>query len=250
MRTQSTRTATARKNPAASNNSMGLMMMVSLFLFAISGAFWIAKDTGFTINSGLFNNGRDSMLSDEQQSALSARHVNRKFVMGGVYLGMSQQAVLDIHPEAQVGVDRTGEPVITIHTPDGVMVAWLYSNNNYIEVGGEVVHDTTQRVYRLRLDEGFSHLSEQDILARYAHEYGRPIEANCSRSGLGDAPRCTYRWWGGDGIALEASAKKKVNVGGTIYTQLTTTAISTIKSPKVSVVRLSDVSVAQRWGNN
>lgn len=250
MRTARTRSATLRKSAAASYNPMGLLLMMSLFMFAITGAFWVANDAGFTINSGLFSQSRQSALSDEQLGALSARHVNRKFVMGGVYLGMSQQEVLGIHPDAQPGVDRSGEPTLTIQTPDGVMVAWLYSNNRYIELGGDIVHDTTQRVYRLRLDEGFTTLSEQDILSRYAHEYGRPIGANCSRAGLGDTPRCTYQWLGGNGISLETTAKKKTDPHGRTYTQLTTTATNTIKTQKVSVVRLSDVSFERRLGTN
>lgn len=246
MRTAIPRSATRRKNAKASYNPMGFLLMMSMFLFLISGAFWVANDTGFTINSGLFGNGRQSALSDEQQGALNARHINRKFVMGGVYLGMSQQDVLSIHPDAHLGVDRTGEQTLTIQTPDGIMLAWLYSNDNYIELGGDIVHDTTLRVYRLRLDEGFSTLSEQDILSRYTREYGRPIDATCSRSGLGDTPRCTYQWLGGNGIALQTSAKKKTDASGRTYTQLTTTATDTIKTQNVSVVRLSNVSFEQR----
>lgn len=246
MRTVKARSADRRNKPSPSLNPMGLLTMMSLFMFTITGAFWIANDTGFTINSALFGKGRQSALSDEQLGALNARHVNRKFVMGGVYLGMSQQDVLATHPDAQLGVDRTGEPTLFIPTPNGVMVAWLYSNDNYVELGGDIVHDTTLRVYRLRLEEGYTTLSEQDILSRYTREYGRPIDANCNRAGLGDTPRCTYQWLGGDGIALQTSAKKKTDPSGRSYTQLTTTATNTIKTQGVSVVRLSDVSFDRR----
>lgn len=226
------------------NNPMGTLVLTSLFMLIVATAIWQANADGFSISGGLFAKNKTPAISDEVRTELGNRHINRKFVMGGVQLGMAQHAIESAHPEAQAGLDRAGQPVITIPTPNGMMVAWLFTKDDYTEVAGTVVRDDIARVYRLRLDEAFVDLSEQEILNRYGREYGRPLEATCTRAGQGDTPRCSYRWWGGDGIALEAIAKKKVDRNGRIYTQLTTIATNTIKTHKTSVVSLSRISDA------
>lgn len=242
------RTVAATAGLSTANNPTGLLLLMGLFLFAISGAYWYSNDMGFNIKVGSLFLGGKAELSDATRNALSKRRVNRKFVMGGVYLGMTQEMVQAIHPDAQVGVDRRGESVITIPTDKGIMVAWLHTNGEVVKVGGKAVRDDAKRIYRLRLDEAFADLSEEDILTRYGRTYGRPLETTCARTGLGGSARCAYRWWGGDGIELQASAKKKTDLDGRIYTQLTTVATNTIKSPKKSAVRLSSIALKQRLG--
>lgn len=229
------------------NNPVGILALLSLFLLGLTGAYWHTNGMSFNLKGFSFIHGDQSgALSDEARDAIAKRHVNNKFVMGGVHLGMTEQMVKDIHPLAQSGVDRAGEPVMTIPTDNGMMVAWLFSNNEVITIGGKPVRDDLDRIYRLRLDQAFASLTEHDILKRYGHEYGRPLEATCTRAGQGDSPRCAYRWWGGDGIEVQAIAKKKADLNGRLYTQLTTIATNTIKSPKMSVVSLSTLSNMRR----
>jgi len=224
------------------NNPMGSMVLVSLFMLIVATAIWQANADGFSIKRGFFSQFKQPDISDAVRTELANRHLNNKFVMGGVQLGMAKDSVQSTHPQAQAGVDRRGQPVITIPTPNGIMVAWLFSKDEVTEVAGNVVRDDTQRVYRLRLDEAFAELSEQDVMTRYGREYGRPLEATCSRAGQGDTPRCSYRWWGGDGITLEAIAKKKVDRNGRVYTQLTTIATDTIRTAtKPNIISLSQI---------
>ncbi len=224
---------------AIAQNGVALSFVMGLFMLAITGAYWHANGMAFNIKGFSDGFGNASELSDETRDALANRHINRKFVMGGIHLGMTQPMVQELHPNAKIGMDRAGEPVITIATDNGIIVAWLFSANETVTIGDKVVRDDLKRVYRLRRDEAYPVLSEHQILARYGQEYGRPIEATCSRSGQGDSSRCAYRWWGGDGIALQAIAKKKTDLNGRRYTQLTTIATNTIKSPRTTAVRLS-----------
>ena len=229
------------------NNPVASMVLFSLFVLSLFAAYWHTDEIKLHISGLLFGHGQQpSALSDEVRSAIDARTINRKFVMGGVHLGMTQQMVETIHPNAHTGIDRAGEPVITIPTANGIMVAWLINNNDVIEVGGKPVRDDLQRVYRLRLDQAYASLNEHDIVSRYGHEYGRPIEAECARAGQGDTARCAYRWWGGDGIEVQAISKKKTDLNGRPYTQLTTIATNTIKSPKLNVVSLSTLTSVRR----
>jgi len=158
--------------------------------------------------------------------------------------------VQGLHPKARVGVDRSGDPVMTIPTRNGMMVAWLFQDDEIISVRGKAMRDDTKRIYRLRLDEAFATLSESDIMVRYGQEYGRPLEATCTRAGLSDTPRCAYRWWGGDGIEVQAIAKGKLDLNGRAYTQMTTIATNTIKNPKAQAINLLRLPSMRMTANN
>lgn len=245
------RSAVASAGLSIANNPLGVLVLMSLFLLAITGAYWHTNGIKFTFKGFAFGQFQDGdVMSAEARAALSNKRINRKFVMGGVHLGMTQQMVQDIHPNAHVTTDRTGEPVITIPTRNGIMVAWLFQDDDVITVSGTRVRDDTKRIYRLRLDEAFADLSESDILVRYGSEYGRPLETTCARAGQGDTPRCAYRWWGGDGIELEAIVKGKADLNGRTYTQLTTIATNTIKNPKVQTVSLSSLPFFRKVADN
>jgi hypothetical protein len=233
---------------AASNNPTGILMLMCVFLLAVLAAFWHSNGLEFDLNGFRLTHKQNLELSEEVRDSLDRRHVNRKFILSGVHLGMTQQMVQMIHKNAQVTQDRAGEPAILIPTAKGMLVAWLKDVDNVVEMNGRPIKNTTTRVYRLRLDEAFDGLSEADIVNRYSREYGRPIDAECSRAGQTDTPRCTYRWWGGDGIQVQATAKKKTDINGRAYTQLTTIATNTITNPKISVISLSNVSGEGRWG--
>lgn len=231
---------------AIAQNAFAVMTLLGLFGLGVYGAYWQASGAAFNIKGFLFGEGSELALNAEMEDALTNRHINRKFEMYGVFLGMTQAMTHGVHPGAKVTVDRTGEPVMIIPTNKGTMVAWMFSNDDFLTVGGKKIKDDKNRVYRLRLDEALPELSESDILSRYGMKYGRPIETNCTRSGQNSASSCTYRWWGGDGIELQAIAKKKRDLRGRSYTQLTTIATSTIKSPKVNYVSLSGFTMPKR----
>jgi hypothetical protein len=237
-----------QKSPKLSvnNNPTGVLFLMTVFILGLVAAYWQTADMTFDIKG--FRFAQPASLSDEMRTTLDQRHINRKFAMGGVYLGMSRDMVLQIHTDAQNTTDRSGNPVMLIPTAKGQMVAWLISSDQVVEDNGRMIIDNTLRVYRLRLDEAFAGLSENAILDRYSREYGRPIETACERSGLGDTARCVYNWWGGDGIEVQAIAKKKIDINGRTYTQLTTVATNTITSPKASVISIGNITGSGRWG--
>lgn len=243
---QAKRSLFGRMMGAIAQNSFAVMALLGMFGLGIYGAYMQVSGSSFNINGFSFGKGSELAMSAEMEDALTKRHINRKFEMYGVFLGMTQAMTQGVHPSAKVTVDRTGEPVMIIPTSKGTMVAWMFSNNDFITVGGKRIQDNKKRVYRLRLDEALPELSENDILSRYGMKYGRPIETNCTRSGQSGTSSCAYRWWGGDGIELQAIAKKKRDLRGRLYTQLTTIATSTIKSPKVNYVSLSSFSMPKR----
>lgn len=84
-----------------------------------------------------------------------------------------------------------------------------------------------ERIFRLRQDEVYANLTEHDLMQKYGRTYGRPLETTCERSQMGDTPRCTYRWWGGNGIELTVIMKRKVDNNGKSYVLLTTIATNT-----------------------
>lgn len=217
-------------------NPVGLLFLMCVFLITFIGVYWYAKDINFNFKMNAFT---QSELSEDAQRAIDNRFVNRKFVMGGVQLGMTVETIQSIYPDAQVSFDRNDAPVLTARTPNGVLVAWLYAKNDYILVKGAPVHDQALRVFRLRLDEAVATIDEQQIISRYAVEYGRPIDTTCERAGLGDTARCTYNWWGGDGIELQVIAKEKVNTNGKPYTQLITIASDTVTIQKFQAIPLA-----------
>lgn len=229
-----------------SRNPFAVLFAMTMVLFALSGAYLHANTMSLTFKARPFVGNAISM---ETVRALADRHVNHRFIMGGIKLGMTAETVQAIHPDAVKGFDRNNEPVMTMRTKNGILVAWLFTMDEWVLVGGQPVHDTAERVYRLRLDEGFAALREPDIMPRYVREYGRPLETACARTGLGDTPSCTYNWWGGDGIELQATAKEKTDGNGARFTQMTTIATNTIKAVKRRAdTRISQAVVARRVG--
>jgi hypothetical protein len=236
---------------AIANNPAIILMLLSLFMFALLGANWQINAIPFNIKEFTFGQGKNVTLIEAKRIANDNRHINHKLTLGGVQLGMTQQMVQNINTKAQPGLDRSGKPVLTLPTANGTLVAWLFNDHDILNVDGQPMRFDARRVYRLRLDQAFANLSEKEIIQQYARAYGRPIEATCSRSGLGDTPRCTYNWFGGNGIALEAIAKKKIDLNGRGYTQLTTIATNTATNPSASkpsakVVALSSLATPKR----
>lgn len=226
-------------------NPTSVLALLSLFVFAATAAFWHTNDMNFSATSG-FRHSAEAV--EAARNVTTDRNINRRFVMGGVKLGMTRHMIEQTHPDARVDHDRNGEAVLTVPTPNGMMVAWFYEHDEWLRVNGEFVNDPVDRVYRLRMDEAYNDMSENDLIARYAREYGRPIDTTCTRVALGDSPRCTYHWWGGDGIELKATVKQKVDINGQVYTLMTTVATDTVKSTSMDTASLSDVSGSHRWG--
>jgi len=154
--------------------------------------------------------------------------------MGGGRVGMPSNMLRNLHPTVKTTQGREGEAVLTLPTNRGLMVAWLDESKEVTLVNGRPFAIKPERIYRLRLDEAYTDLSEQDLINNYARTYGRPIEAPCNRNQLGDTPRCTYRWWGGDGIELVAILKRKIDANGQVYVLLTTIATNTLKTSKLA----------------
>jgi len=209
--------------PSKLLNVMALLSLVALMLV---GGYWhvVGSPFQFALKPGAL------IVSD---SALTDRFVNKHFNIGGVRLGMTSNMVRNLHPTAKAAQGRDGERVLTLPTNRGLMVAWLDENKEVTLVNGKPFAIKPERIYRLRLDEAYSDLSEQDLMDNYASIYGRPIETNCNRNHLGDTPRCTYRWWGGDGIELIAIVKRKIDANGQNYVLLTTIATNTVKTSKM-----------------
>lgn len=209
--------------PSKLSNAMALLSLVALMLI---GGYWhiVGSPFQFALKPGAL------ILSD---NTLTDRFVNKHFNISGVRLGMTSIMMRNLHPTAKAAQGREGERVLTLPTNRGLMVAWLDESKEVTLVNGKPFAIKPERIYRLRLDEAYADLSEQTLIDNYARIYGRPIEANCNRNQMGDTPRCTYRWWGGDGIELIAIVKRKIDANGQNYVLLTTIATNTLKTSKM-----------------
>ena len=107
--------------------------------------------------------------------AVSDHFVNKHFNMSGVRLGMTMNMVRNLHPSAKTAQSRDGYPVLTLPTNRGLMVAWLDENKEITLINGKPFAIKPERIYRLRLDEAYTDLSEQTLIDNYARTYGRPI---------------------------------------------------------------------------
>jgi len=223
---------TSTSKPKAQGGGSQLLLPVfTLMLFALVGGYWQMFGSPFQF-------GISPHVMAGLGFPVADRYVNDRFDLDGVQLGMTPSMVQGIFPAAKVIEGRDGERVLTLSTGRGQMVAWLVDNDKLVEVDGKVFSNERERIYRLRLDEAYADLNEQDLIKMYGRAYGRPLEANCERNQLGDTPRCTYRWWGGDGIELTVIMKQKVDTNGQSYVMLTTIATNTKKSAKHAAQRL------------
>jgi len=232
--TLNTRTVAARRTRSKATpitrKSRMMLVLMGLFALLIVASYWHLNRDQFAIIAGNFAN---SGMQDDTVAKPFDSHINKKFISNGVQLGMTAEMVREAHPGAQNSVGRNGEPLIVTQTPRGILVAWLADHEKALDVAGNPYQKAVVRVYRLRVDEVYTHITEQDILARYGLTYGRPIDTSCVREELGGTARCTYRWWGGNGIEVIAISKNKVDANGQAYTMLTTIATNTTKSAKI-----------------
>jgi|GEM_PF-1819862 len=216
-----------RTTQTAFNKLPNVLALLSVFMLMLIGGYWhiVGSPFQFALKPG-------SIVVSED--ATSDRFVNKHFNMSGVRLGMTSNMMRNVHPNVKTGQDRDGEPVLTLSTNRGLMVAWLYENKEVTLIDGKPFAIKPERIYRLRLDEAYTDLNEKDLMDNYARTYGRPIETSCNRNQLGDTPRCTYRWWGGGGIELIAILKRKIDANGKAYVLLTTIATNTAKTSKLA----------------
>jgi len=216
-----------RVKQTLAGKSPNILLAISLFALMLVGGYWhiVGSPFQFALKPGAI------IASD---NPLTDRFVNKHFNMSGVRLGMTSNMMRNLHPNAKTNQGREGEAVLTLPTNRGLMVAWLDESKEVTLVNGRPFAIKPERIYRLRLDEAYTNLSEQDLMNNYARTYGRPIEASCNRNQLGDTPRCTYRWWGGDGIELIAILKRKIDANGKAYVLLTTIATNTLKTSKLA----------------
>lgn len=219
----------AHEGAQKSDNIRGVFLpLLTILMIVFTGGYWHFFGSPFEISmplSGLLR-AESSLVTKND------RHVNEHFKLSGVQLGMTPGMVRRLHPQAKITSDRRGETVMTLSTTRGMVVAWFNEHGPVAEVDGQSVGDERQRIYRLRRDEAYATFTEQDLMNSYGRRYGRPIEAKCERSQLGDSPRCTYRWWGGNGIELTAILKQKIDTNGQPYVLLTTIATNMQKSAR------------------
>ncbi len=197
-----------------------VLSIFTLSAIILAGVSWWNDMAGFSFpNVGLAR----SALADEAQDP----RVNKRFVLGGLKLGMTFAMVKAVYPAAKINRERGGRRIIALVTGRGLMVAWMKAQTE----PGSFQNRKVERIYRLQLNQTFTVMTEQEIIYRYAREYGRPLETACVRAAQSPSPRCTYRWWGGGGIALQAISKKETDAQGRTYTQLTTIAFDTAAGP-------------------
>ncbi len=210
----------ARAGTERSFRHRAILPIFALSAIILAGVSWWNDMAGFSFpNVGLTRN----TPTDEAQDP----RVNKRFVLGGLKLGMTFAMVKAVYPAAKINRERGGKHIVALVTGRGLMVAWMKAQTK----PGSFQNRKVERIYRLQLNQAFTVMTEQEIIRRYAREYGRPLEAACVRTAQGASPRCTYRWWGGDGIALQAISKKETDARGRTYTQLTTIAFDTAAGP-------------------
>lgn len=219
--------------PVSKRSASPLLMVVVLFLPLLAAAYWNFAGPTFQFPIRFAQHEAQEM-GPEQFNSLLNRYVNLHFNMSGVRIGMTPKMVQKLYPNMSQDVSRAGDRVLTMTTRRGLLVAWLDNTDHYVKVGENMVHKRISRIYRMRLDEVYPAMTEQEILVKYGQHFGRPIEAACTRAQLGHSPRCTYNWWGGEGISIEATTKTKLDPNGRMYTLVTTTAENTLKSAKMA----------------
>ena len=233
------RTVAARHRPAKTAGGVRyphvMLILMGIFMLGIAATYWHLNRAQFAIIAGNFRT--ISAFADDTASKPFDNHINKKFIANGVQLGMTAEMVRIAHPGAQSGFGRNGEPLIKVLTSRGILVAWLADHENALDVAGNPYPQPVPRVYRLRVDEVYTSVGERGLLERLGSTYGRPIDTNCVREELGGTSRCTYRWWGGNGIEVKAITKMKVDANGQTYTHLTTIATNTVKSAKIHAAR-------------
>jgi len=217
-----------RKRQNRSRMVPNLFAAAVLISIMVIGGYWHIFGTPFQLSMMPVTMAASISEDASGEDAL----VNKHFNMGGVRLGMTTDMMRRVYPSAKSQESREGSRVVTTPTQRGMLVVWLYESKKYTRIDGELFLNGPQRIYRMRLDEAYTDVSEQDIVNRHMRTYGRPLEAKCERNQLGDTPRCTYRWWGGDGIELTAILKSKTDSNGQKYVLLTTIATNTLKSIK------------------
>lgn len=214
-----------RQNPDAQQSGTGrifarhhqILAIMALTFITMSGVYWQITAAKIAIpTSGFPRTGLQNVPQDPARDP----HVNKRFILGGLELGMTLDMLKAVYPTAKTGWDRFGNRVASIVTPRNSMVVWIRAR---------AAEHNTGRIYRLKLSKAFPILTEQEILRRYGREYGRPLETACVRSAPGTGVRCTYRWLGGGGIDLQVISKQKTDKRGRTYTQLTTIATDTAK---------------------
>ena len=207
-----------------------VLMTAVVLILVLGGVNWYfnqepdAKEAVAQQDTGDNETDRDPEIS----LFINGRFINEAFDIEGLRMGMTPAMVRKAYPDAKISKDqRTGRQMVSVHTKAGVINAWFFQPKTFTRIKGEDYGSGGDRIFRMRQDQAFRALSEQDVISMYGRAYGRPLETTCERSLAGAPPRCTYRWWGGEGIELVASIKAKTDINGRSYFLLTTVATST-----------------------
>lgn len=204
-----------------------LLVTAVALIFALGGINWYINQAPAQENA-MAQLDEDELDRDPEISMfINGRFIHHNFDIEGLRMGMTAAMVQKAYPNAKIAKDRSGQQTVTVRTKAGVINAWFFEPKTFTRIGGEDYNNGGARIFRMRQDQAFSALSEKDVISLYGRAYGRPIQTTCERTQVGAPPRCTYRWWGGDGIELVATIKAKTDINGKQYFLLTTVATST-----------------------
>lgn len=204
-----------------------LLLTAVALIFALGGVNWYVNQAPAQENA-VTQLDEDEMDRDPRISMfINGRFINEAFDIEGLRMGMTAAMVKKAYPKAKISMDRRGQQTVSVNTKAGVINAWFFEPKSFTRIDGEKYDNGGARIFRMRQDQAFRALSEKDVIGLYGRAYGRPLQTTCERSQVGAPPRCTYRWWGGDGIELVATIKAKTDINGKQYFLLTTVATST-----------------------
>ena len=178
----------------------------TLFVMCVLGMMALGLFVLFETNVGQSIDWKKMFFSKDQDTT--------SFKMGGVNLGMSGDAVRQLHSNINLETLATGESIGSFRFEGANYTLW------FVKVDGR------DKAYRMRSDQAFIGRSEIEILDGIGDKHGKPGTSECTKAGT-DARKCHFQWWPSGGIALNVITTEKTKPGKRQRTEVTMSATDT-----------------------
>ncbi len=199
-----------------------LLPLISLTALTLGVLYWQLLATKVEyINSA-------DLVSQEVPGKKS--RINNQFDLAGVRFGMTPEMVRSLHSEMKTTPDNNGIKVISFPTDDGHLMAWSAAEEHRTHVGDKVIVRQSDRIWRMRHDRIIAIGDVDGEIKNLANFYGRPLETTCTRPVTELAQNCTYTWWGGEGVRMEANFQTRKTAADLVYVVVSTVATDTYVS--------------------
>ena len=123
------------------------------------------------------------------------RQRNAAFTVAGATLGMTPAEMRHIHPDMSSTVGRDGSEKAAFRHQGGRYTVWFLRPSQ------------GHKAYRIRYQEAFEGSEEQAVHDSLMRAFGMPTASDCDRGGVTADKACRFRWWVGDGVAVDAGTQ-------------------------------------------